>query len=185
MKFLTTFLLSACLATQVLAQGNSANSNGNGNGNGKDKDADPEEFTFTVEATFQGKKIPQNEIKLKKIPPGQEASPGKKLGLEKKNNNSRRSDESEITARATTPPKNLTSGSANWCGSVRYATTTNQIKLIHAYFQHPTCTKRTGQTYPQAAAQWAGIDGDTWPGAILQSGTVCKFDNATATVRYV
>ena len=175
MKFLTAFMLSACLATRVLAQGNSGNSNGNGNGNGK---ADAEKFTFTVEATFKGKKIPQSEIKLNAIPPGQEANPDKKLGLEKQNN-IRRSGNSGITARAPNP----TAGSANWCGSVRHATTTNRIKLIHAFFQQPTCTRRTGQTYPQAAAQWAGIDGDTWPGALLQSGTVCKIDNGTAPVR--
>ena len=178
MKFLTTILLSvACLATRTAAQGNS---NGNANGNAN-KNKDTEEFTFTVEATFKGKKIPQNEIKLNKIPPGKEANPGKKLGLEKQKDKD--SQNSGVTNRATS--KNPTSGSGNWCGSVRHTTSTNQIKLIHAYFQHPTCTKRTGQTYPQAAAQWAGIDGDTWGGALLQSGTVCKFDNATATVRYV
>lgn len=177
-------MLSACLAAQVLAQGNS---NGNANENGKEnanensnKNKDPEEFTFTVEATFKGKKIPQNEIKLAKIPPGKEANPGKKLGLQKKQD---RELGSGLTARGTT--KNPTSGSANWCGSVKHTTTTKQIKLIHAYFQHPTCTKRAGQTYPQATAQWAGIDGDTWSGALLQSGTVCKIDNSTGVVRYV
>lgn len=167
MKLFTALLLSACLATQAVAQGNS------------NKNKDSEEFTFTVEATFKGKKIPQNEIKFAKIPPGKEASPGKKLGLEKKNSQ----PDSGLATRGITP-KNPPSGSANWCGSVKHTTPSNQIKLIHAVFQHPTCTKRTGQTYPQAAAQWAGIDGDTWGGAVLQSGTVCKFDNSSASVRY-
>ncbi|KAK4442331.1 hypothetical protein QBC34DRAFT_499759 [Podospora aff. communis PSN243] len=175
-------LLSACLAAQALAQGNSqfGKSQGNSNSN-SNKPQDPEldqEFTFTVEATFKGKKIPQNEIKITKIPPGKEANPGRKLGHEKNG----KADTSGLAARGITP-KNPTSVSANWCGSVKRATTANQIKLIHAYFQHPTCTKRSGQTYPQAAAQWAGIDGDSWGAALLQSGTVCKFDNATATVR--
>jgi hypothetical protein len=29
-------------------------------------------------------------------------------------------------------------------------------------------------TYPQAAANWVGIDGDSYTSALLQSGTVCK-----------
>ncbi|KAK0644638.1 concanavalin A-like lectin/glucanase domain-containing protein [Cercophora newfieldiana] len=176
MRFLTAFLLPACLAAQALAQGKS------------NKNKDPvEEFTFTVEATFKGKKIAQKEIKLAKIALGKDANPGKKLGLEKKKEKNEKKKknqdlESELATRGPAA-KNPTTGSANWCGSVKHGTAANQVKLIHAYFQHPTCTKRTGQIYPQASAQWAGIDGDTWGGALLQSGTVCKFDNASATVR--
>lgn len=160
MKFFSTFLLSACLATQAMAQT-------------AEKD---QGFTFTVEATFKGKKIPQTEIKLAKMAPGKQSQSGKKISAEK-------TSQSEIEA-AIRKRANPTSNSANWCGSVNHATTANPIKLIHAYFQTPTCTKRTGQTYPQAVAQWAGIDGDSWPSALLQSGTVCKFDNSSASARY-
>ncbi|KAK0631568.1 concanavalin A-like lectin/glucanase domain-containing protein [Immersiella caudata] len=175
MKLFTTFLLSAFLATQALAQGNSEAAKIN-NGTGT------EEFTFTVEATFRGKKIPKNEIRLNKMARGKDANPGKKLGLEKKKNSQSDNDAGSVKRpRRATP--NPAASSGNWCGSVRRGMSTNQIKLIHAYFQHPTCTKRAGQTYPQAVAQWAGIDGDSWGGALLQSGTVCKFDNSSATVR--
>ncbi|CAP61770.1 uncharacterized protein PODANS_4_9870 [Podospora anserina S mat+] len=75
---------------------------------------------------------------------------------------------------------NPISSSANWCGAVNHSPTTNKIKSIHSFWQVPGCTKRTGQTYPQAAAVWIGIDGNTWPSALLQSGTVCKIDTSTS-----
>jgi len=122
-----------------------------------------EEFTFKVEATFKGKPIPQSEIKLTRIAGKQSTA---KILPEKA-----KSEESPAIKKRANP----TSNSANWCGSVNHATNANQIKLIHAFFQHPTCTKRTGVTqYPQSVAAWAGIDGDSWPGALLQSGTTCK-----------
>ncbi|KAK0702871.1 concanavalin A-like lectin/glucanase domain-containing protein [Apiosordaria backusii] len=70
---------------------------------------------------------------------------------------------------------NPISSSANWCGAVNHTPTTNKIKSIHSFWQLPGCTKRTGHTYPQAAAVWTGIDGNSWPSALLQSGTVCEF----------
>lgn len=79
---------------------------------------------------------------------------------------------------------NPISSSANWCGAVNHSPTTNKIKSIHSFWQVPGCTKRTGQTYPQAAAVWIGIDGNTWPSALLQSGTVCKIDTSTSATRH-
>jgi hypothetical protein len=133
------------------------------------------QFTFKVEATFKGKPIPQSEIKLERIDTKKNAPSTVKL-LPEKN----KAEADPIVRKRANP----TASSANWCGSVNHATNANQIKLIHTYFQHPTCTKRTGVTqYPQAVAAWAGIDGDTWASALLQSGTVCKIDNSTGIVR--
>ncbi|KAK4187048.1 concanavalin A-like lectin/glucanase domain-containing protein [Podospora australis] len=127
------------------------------------------EFKFSVTGTRNGVPIPQNEIKLVPFEFGR----------------------SRNTKGAVSPPHrqtkraNPTISSANWCGSVNYTPSSNQIKIVHAYWRHPTCTKRTGvTTYPQAVAAWAGIDGDTWLTALLQSGTVCKIDSATAQVRH-
>ncbi|KAK0616803.1 concanavalin A-like lectin/glucanase domain-containing protein, partial [Immersiella caudata] len=146
-------LLSACLASQAAAQ-----------------------FTFKVEATFKGRPIPQSEIKLERIDIKKNSPSTVKLLPEKAS----KAEADPIVRKRANP----TAASANWCGSVNHATNANQIKLIHAYYQHPTCTKRTGVTqYPQAVAAWAGIDGDSWPGALLQSGTVCKIDNSTGIVR--
>jgi hypothetical protein len=156
MRHFAALLLSVCLASQVAAQ------------------LEQKQFSFKVEATFKGRPIPQSEIKLERIDTKKNAPSTVKLLPDKAK------AEVDPTVRKRANP---TASSANWCGAVNHATNANQIKLIHAYFQHPTCTKRSGQTYPQAAAQWAGIDGDSWGAALLQSGTVCKFDNATATVR--
>ncbi|KAK3349506.1 concanavalin A-like lectin/glucanase domain-containing protein [Lasiosphaeria hispida] len=130
------------------------------------------ELTFTVKATRNGKPVPASEIKLEPFQPSRNAR-------------------TASNSRVPPPPANgkerrtnPSSYSSNWCGSVNHATALNPIKKIHAYFQHPTCTKRTGvATYPQAAAFWAGIDGDTYTSALLQSGTVCKIDNSTGIVR--
>ncbi|KAK0644555.1 concanavalin A-like lectin/glucanase domain-containing protein [Cercophora newfieldiana] len=151
MKLLSTFLLSACLASQAVA-----------------------EFTFKVEATFKGKPVPQSEIKLVAIDRKQSPASTTKLLPDK----AKAEADPAVKKRA-----NPTATSANWCGSINHATTLNQIKLIHTYFQHPTCTIRSGQSYPQAVAAWAGIDGDSWTSALLQSGTVCKIDNSTGIVR--
>lgn len=118
------------------------------------------ELTFTVEATHNGVPIPESEIKLDPFEFGRS-----RIGQGAATPSSHRK------TRRANPPVN----SANWCGSVNYTPSSNQIKLIHGYFQHPTCSKRNGvNTYPQAAAAWVGIDGDTWTSALLQSGTVCK-----------
>ncbi|KAK0709243.1 concanavalin A-like lectin/glucanase domain-containing protein, partial [Lasiosphaeria miniovina] len=74
--------------------------------------------------------------------------------------------------------------SANWCGSVAHPPSTDKIKNMHGWFQHPSCSSRPGvASYPQAAAAWVGIDGDLWTSALFQSGTVCKIDNSTGVVR--
>lgn len=122
-----------------------------------------------VEATFKGKPIPQSKIKLvafdqKEVRSKNRVSPSK--------------DETAIKR------SNPTQNSANWCGSVNHATSGNQIKVVYAMYQHPGCTKRPGVViYPQAAAAWIGIDGDTHTSSLLQSGTVCKIDNSTGIVR--
>jgi hypothetical protein len=120
------------------------------------------DLNFTVTATRNGVPIPKSEIRLEPF----------EFGRSRMGHN--------------VPPKphrkmrraNPTANSANWCGSVNTvpaSPSTSQIKVIHGVFQHPTCTQRAGvTTYPQAAANWVGIDGDSWTSALLQAGTVCK-----------
>ncbi len=121
------------------------------------------DLSFTVEATRKGVRIPQSEIKMVPFEFGR----------------------SRIGHGGTPPPRppgksskarraNPQAPSANWCGSVNTTPSTNPINVIHGAFQHPSCTARAGVTsFPQAAANWVGIDGDSWS-AVLQSGTVCK-----------
>lgn len=131
------------------------------------------ELTFTVEATRDGVPVPQSEIKLVPFEFGRSrngrGSPpphGQGQGTQGHHDNRRKSK----TRRA-----NAQVDSANWCGSVSSTPSNRQIKDIHGYFQHPECSKRAGvTTYPQAAAAWVGIDGDTASTSLLQSGTVCK-----------
>lgn len=133
------------------------------------------ELTYTVEATDNGVPIPQSEIHLEPFEPGTFGHAfNKNITLPTRSKGSK-------LARRTNPVAN----SANWCGSVRLASSSNPIKLIHGTFQHPTCTRRTGQTYPQAVAAWVGIDGDSYTSALLQSGTVCKINAATGAIVYV
>jgi hypothetical protein len=126
------------------------------------------EFTFTVEATKNGVPIPQSEIKLEPLEFGR----GRMGGT------------NPAPAHRRIRRSNPTASSNNWCGSVNTTPSTNQIQVIHGTFQHPTCTKRAGvTTYPQAAANWVGIDGDSWKSALVQAGTVCKIDNSTGIVK--
>ena len=130
------------------------------------------QFKFTHEATFKGKPVPQSEIKVvpfetprksARVAPAQDAK----------------------FAHKKTRRANPTSVSANWCGSVNHGSPSNQIKIVHTSYQHPACSKRTGVTsYPQVAAVWAGIDGDSVTTAILQAGTTCKV-SSTGAVTYV
>ncbi|KAK5651378.1 hypothetical protein OQA88_12535 [Cercophora sp. LCS_1] len=132
------------------------------------------QLKIKVEATYKGKPIPESEIKM--VPIEAKSNPSSTTRL-----TPLKAAEAESAVKKRANP---TSSSANWCGSVNRATNANQIKLIHSYFNHPTCTKRTGvTTYPQAVAAWAGIDGDSWTSALLQAGTVCKIDNSTGIVR--
>jgi len=118
------------------------------------------QFTYKVEATFKGKPIPASEIKFT---PMNATKQSFQVGSPTTSKNA------AVRKRA-----NPTATSANWCGSVNHATSLNKIKVVHGYFQHPACSKRTGVTvYPQAAAPWVGLDGDTWTTAYLQSGTLC------------
>ncbi|KAK4237325.1 hypothetical protein C8A03DRAFT_34738 [Achaetomium macrosporum] len=126
------------------------------------------ELTFTVEATKNGVPIPQSEIKLEPL----------EFGIGRVGHGTPAQGHRRFRR------ANIAATSANWCGSVNTASSSNQIKLVHASFQHPTCTKRTGATYPQAAANWAGIDGDSHTSALLQAGTVCKIDSSTGIVRH-
>ncbi|KAK4150641.1 concanavalin A-like lectin/glucanase domain-containing protein [Chaetomidium leptoderma] len=126
------------------------------------------EITFTVTATKHGVPIPQSEIKLEPFEFGR----------------SRMGHVKPPQAHRKTRRANPTASSANWCGSVNTTPSTNQIKVIHGTFQHPTCTLRSGSSFPQAAANWVGIDGDSWTSALLQAGTVCKIDNSTGIVKH-
>ncbi|KAK3303125.1 concanavalin A-like lectin/glucanase domain-containing protein [Chaetomium strumarium] len=126
------------------------------------------ELTFTVAATKDGVPIPQSEIKLEPM----EFGTGR-VGHATPAQGHRRFRRANAAAT-----------SANWCGAVNTASSSNQIKVVHASFQHPSCSTRTGATYPQAAAAWAGIDGDSHTSALLQAGTVCKIDNSTGIVRH-
>jgi len=135
------------------------------------------EFEFTVTASHNGVPIPESEIELKPFEPG--SAPW--------HTEEDSSSQSGPTMRHRMKSKraNPIAYSNNWCGSVRKTTGTNKIKKLHAYFQHPGCSKRTGVTqYPQATAVWGGIDGDSWTSALLQAGTVCKIDNSTGIVRH-
>ena len=119
------------------------------------------QLKFIVEATHKGKPIPKSEIKL--VP----------IAIDKARSTTRISPTKNPMRKEKRANPTATSG--NWCGSVNHATSADPIKVIHAYYQHPDCTKRTGVTqYPQAAAAWAGIDGDSWTSALLQSGTSCQ-----------
>ncbi len=119
------------------------------------------DLTFTVTGTRKGVPIPKSEIKLVPF----------EFGRSRVGHATQADGSGSRRLRRSNPSAN----SANWCGSVNTTPSTNQIKVIHAAFQHPTCTKRTGvTTYPQAAANWVGIDGDSVTSVLLQSGTVCK-----------
>jgi len=124
------------------------------------------ELTFTVKATRNGVPIPQSEIKLEPFEFGRthmgHATPAQ--------------------VHRKTRRTNAQANSNNWCGSVNTTPSTNQIKVAHGSFQHPTCTIRSGATYPQAAANWVGIDGDSYTSALLQAGTVCKISSSSGVV---
>ncbi|KAL2172712.1 hypothetical protein VTG60DRAFT_4158 [Thermothelomyces hinnuleus] len=126
-------------------------------------------LTFTVEATRNGVPIPASEIRLEPFEPGR----------------TRMGPVAEAPrAQRKTRRSNAQADSANWCGSVNMAPSGTKIQLAHGSFQHPSCYIRPGYTFPQAAASWVGIDGDTYRDALLQAGTVCKIDNSTGVVRH-
>ncbi|KAK3332332.1 concanavalin A-like lectin/glucanase domain-containing protein [Cercophora scortea] len=136
-------------------------------------------LTWTVKGTQNGVPIPPSEIILKPF----EAAYGHNFGPSGPTTAAAAASVGRVARNRMVKRANPIATSANWCGSVRNATTSNRIKLIHGYFQHPTCTKRAGvTTYPQAAASWIGIDGDSST-TLLQMGTVCKIDNSTGIVR--
>ncbi|KAK3942630.1 concanavalin A-like lectin/glucanase domain-containing protein [Diplogelasinospora grovesii] len=129
------------------------------------------EFSYTIEATHNGVPIPQDQIKLEAHEPTTDIL----------NRTWAPSPPSSKPPSRTGKRSNPVSISANWCGAVKHTNSSNQIKIVHGYFQHPTCSLRSGVTsYPQYAAPWVGIDGDTWTSAILQSGTVCTVSSAGA-----
>lgn len=123
------------------------------------------ELAFTVEATRKGVRIPQSEIKMVPFEFGRSRIGHGGIGPPPRPPPGRSSKMRRANPTAT---------SANWCGSVNTTPSTNTIKVIHGAFQHPSCSPRPGvTTFPQAAASWVGIDGDSWS-TLLQSGTVCK-----------
>jgi hypothetical protein len=135
------------------------------------------EFSYAIEATHNGVPIPQDQIKLEAHEPTTDIL----------NRTWAPSPPSSKPPSRTGKRSNPVSISANWCGAVKHTNSSNQIKIVHGYFQHPTCSLRSGVTsYPQYAAPWVGIDGDTWTSAILQSGTVCtvcSFRSQASTAR--
>ncbi|KAK4162818.1 concanavalin A-like lectin/glucanase domain-containing protein [Cladorrhinum sp. PSN259] len=134
------------------------------------------QLSIKASGTRNGVPIPESEIKFHRYDFGRSRNGGRDDPL--------LSPSPSPAKHRMTKRANTQLSSANWCGSVSNTPSSNKIKYITAYWQHPTCTKRTGQTYPQAVAAWSGIDGDTATGSIIQAGTVCKFDNATAAVRH-
>ncbi|KAK3492689.1 concanavalin A-like lectin/glucanase domain-containing protein [Neurospora hispaniola] len=134
------------------------------------------QFTFTSTVEHNGVPVPQSETDLKPFEPGT-------LGRVRSRTYDDSGPKIETTTLRRVKRTNPTANSNNWCGSVQSTTSSNQIKLIHGTFQHPSCTQRPGVTqYPQAAAAWIGIDGDSWTSALLQAGTVCKINNSTGIV---
>jgi hypothetical protein len=119
------------------------------------------ELIFSVTATHKGKPIPKDEIKLKPFEFGISRNGESKQVWTSKSRKVRRA--------------NPTASSANWCGAVKSTSSSSQITKIHALYQHPDCSIRSGvNSYPQAVAPWVGIDGNTHTGALFQSGTLCK-----------
>lgn len=117
------------------------------------------EITYTVTAEHKGKPVQPSDIVLEPIKPG-----------------------SHRLNRTATQPKprprggrarrsNPTIYSANWCGAVQHSSSSNPISSVHAFFQVPTLSQRSGQSFPQYVATWVGIDGATYTSALLQAGT--------------
>ncbi|KAL2149223.1 hypothetical protein VTH82DRAFT_8571 [Thermothelomyces myriococcoides] len=125
-------------------------------------------LTFTVEATRNGVPIPASEIRMEPFEPGRTRMGPVKDAPRGRQQKMRRS--------------NPQADSANWCGTVNRAPFGKGIQLAHGTFQHPSCYIRPEHPFPQAAASWVGIDGDTYRDALLQSGTVCKIENSTGVV---
>ncbi|KAL1836321.1 hypothetical protein VTJ49DRAFT_5305 [Mycothermus thermophilus] len=163
----TTLLGTAALLAQAAPQDKDK-------ANPKD---DGKRLTFSVTATRHGKPIPRDEIKLKPYEFGRSRAGG---GLQVFPED----DDRTKGRRKKVKRANPTANSANWCGSVNTTPSINQIGVVHGIYQHPSCSIRPGvTTYPQAAAAWVGIDGDSYTSALLQSGTVCVIDNSTGVVR--
>ncbi|KAH6617693.1 concanavalin A-like lectin/glucanase domain-containing protein [Chaetomium sp. MPI-SDFR-AT-0129] len=136
-------------------------------------------LTFTIEATQHGKPIPPSQIKLEPFEFGR-SHIGHHGPVPAPPSSPEAVDPTPRMAKRANP----TATSNNWCGSVNTLSKTNPVKTIHGEFQHPTCSLRGGSTtFPQAAANWVGIDGDSWTSALLQAGTVCKIDNSTGIVK--
>ncbi|KAL2265963.1 hypothetical protein VTJ83DRAFT_5315 [Remersonia thermophila] len=134
---------------------------------------DGKQLTFSVRGTHKGKPIPKDEIKIKPYTFSR-SRPGGGLQVWP-------DDEEVKTSRHKKVKRaNPTANSANWCGSVQTTPSTHQVEVVHAYYQQPSCTLRSGvTTYPQAVAPWVGIDGDSSTASLLQSGTVCYINNST------
>ncbi|KAL2120001.1 hypothetical protein VTJ04DRAFT_6962 [Mycothermus thermophilus] len=129
------------------------------------------ELIFSVTATHKGKPIPKEKIQLKPFEFGISRNGESKQVWTSKSRKVRRA--------------NPTATSANWCGAVKSTSSSSQITKIHALYQHPGCSIRSGvNSYPQAVAPWVGIDGNTHTGALFQSGTLCKINNSTGIAEH-
>jgi hypothetical protein len=122
------------------------------------------ELAYTVTGTQNGETIKPADIKFERVEPS----------LHRLN----------VTAGSAPSPKargrrvkrvNPTYYSSNWCGAVQHSPSTNKITNVHAYFQVPTLSQRTGvSSFPQYVATWVGIDGATWGSSLLQSGVTSQ-----------
>lgn len=72
------------------------------------------------------------------------------------------------TSTLTKPTQN------NWCGAVNRTPSYNPIQVLHTFWNHPECSPREGDRFPQGLASWGGIDGNGDSAGLLQAGTVCK-----------
>lgn len=124
------------------------------------------EFKYSVTASHGGKPVKPSDIVLERVSPGSHQlnrtlsrpKPKPRGGHEKRSNG--------------------IMFSSNWCGAIQNSPATNPITTVKGYFQVPTVTQRTGLTsFPQMVAPWVGIDGATYPNAILQSGIACELDS--------
>lgn len=120
------------------------------------------ELTYTVTATHNGKPVKASELVLERTEPG----------LHRLNTTTRQNMRGAHARQG-----NGYVYSTNWCGAVQNSPSSNPITSVHAFFQVPTLTPRTGVTaFPQYVAPWVGIDGATYFGALIQSGTTSEID---------
>ncbi|KAK1827337.1 concanavalin A-like lectin/glucanase domain-containing protein [Podospora conica] len=119
---------------------------------------------FTYEAKHNGKPLPKSKMKMVKS--DMRTGPPVRMNKPTGPVNARKLDKRGPNERKY---------SNNWCGAVNRVPLNNPIQVLHTFWNHPHCTAREGERYPQALAAWGGIDGNSAPTlGLLQAGTVCK-----------